>query len=346
MHRLALPPPVGSPLLVEARPTPVDSRPPRVGTWPIPTRSPCRRRTEEEQSVEQSRPEITFLQESVRPRDPLALPPPLEPTLNLALQSQTPGFHCSHPVYLGKDRTKKGLRKVKGEKIGKRVKSKVEKRRSLQRITWEMTAIRKDLEEREKEIREMRQIHTSLRVRKERIENLERSNSPLFQLYQNKSSISGKACLLCGRVRTDPRERVASAVPNFPVVVDDNPLNLGIPTQEQVQAREEISVELKVQCATNQKRRQNLRRGPVGELQVDPRWKWQKVATGGLVDVTVATPPPPLRLGEERVAASVDDSDVRVEGNLIGIHGKDDNLIEYSQEERERVNLIEFDEEL
>jgi hypothetical protein len=31
---------------------------------------------------------------------------------------------------------------------------------------------------------------------------------------------------------------------------------------------------------------------------------------------------------------------------LIGIHGKDDNLIEYSQEEREQVNLIEFDEEL
>ena len=318
MHQLALPPPVDSrpppagsqPLPDVSRPPPVESRPIRAGILPTPPRLPNRR----------------------RPR-PSELPPPLQPELvptHPAAGSQA----CSHPVFLGKSQREEGIRKVRGKKIEKGIKRKGQvKRKSLGELTRELGMIRKNLEEREKEIREVRQIQFSLRVRKERLQRLESSHSPLFDLYRNRQNNSEKKCILCGHVKIDPCEKEASAVPGFPVHIDSNPLNLGVPSRDQVEEEGKKLVEAKENfAATQRRRREQPRNRNARNREVDPeverRRRWQRVVTAELVDATVAPPPPPILLGEERRPATFGGSEKKEE-DLVDLHREKENMIEW-----------------
>ena len=272
-------------------------------------------------------PTVTFLGRSHLKPEEIPQQPPLVPQL-APTHPQAGPRACSHPVFLGKTRGKENIRKVSGKKTEKRGKGKgQEKRKSLRELTKGLNEIRKDIEKREKEVREAKQIQISLRVRKERLERLESSQSPLFDLYRNKSITLGKKCIMCGHVQMRPGEQEASAVPGFPVVIDSNPLNLGIPSSDQVEAGEQLSTELKVEFAARQRRREEEKRQRRNRVRDGVQRMRERVTTGELVDVTVARPPPPLRLGEERIPAAFGGSQSREE-NLIEIHGDEDDLIE------------------
>ena len=125
------------------------------------------------------RPRFSYPEEGVRvstsedpkiPIEPIIVPPLPEARIPAAV--------------VGKFKREKKRVSIRGKTLKeKREAKKKVVRMSLKQINQEMQKIRDELNERESELRERKQAQVALRLRKERIERLENSQSPLYNLF-------------------------------------------------------------------------------------------------------------------------------------------------------------------
>ena len=225
---------------------------------------------------------ISTLDDPTAPIEPVPVPPMPEARKPAAVIGK-----------LKRDK-KRDLINRKTLKVKREGKKKVE-RMSLKLINQEMQKIRVELNQREVELRERKQAQVILKIRKERIERLESSHSPLHNLYDSKISDSEKRCILCGQTpeivemfdaatQIDPFfNRRRGAVPTT------NPFGFGILTSEQKDENERRHLRMVELNATHERVRKQER-----EKRGSP-----KIRTGFLVDPSASPPPPKPRLGEE-----------------------------------------------
>ena len=236
------------------------------------------------------------------PEEMPSMPPiktrPMMP--RVVIPSPRPGTSAETP---GKRKQQSGLEIGKKRKI-KEVGNVPEKgkvtRKSLRKLTQEMNEIRKDLEKRESEIREKKRIQFSLRVRKERIEKLESSQSPLFDLYKNKNLNPGSVCVWCGQENAPPQMKHAETQtspledPGAP-----DPFSLDTQDSESKDRNHEVMNRM-AEAGARQRRRQFERRTRTERRSEDGVFCFPRrpIPTGELVDSTSEMPPPRSRTVE------------------------------------------------
>ena len=231
-----------------------------------------------------------------------------DPTVPLQPKTVPPLPEMRLPATVeGKTRVKENKKRDLKRKVAKRTTKEVGKksRMSLQQMSRDMIRIRGEIETRERELRERKQIQWGLKIRKERVERLENLQSPLHNLYNSQISDSVERCVLCGQrqlkaacfdaaVQVDrgqDRRQVETAISTR------NPLGLGVQTSEEQDENERRRLRNVELNAVHERVRRQER-----EHRGSPR-----IQTGNLVDLTSAPPPPKPRLGEEPMPVENED---------------------------------------
>ena len=232
-----------------------------------------------------------------------------------------------------KSRGKRDLAKKSEKKTSKgKVKSRV--KMSLHEMDRGMEKIREEIEAREKDLRDRRRAQFSLRMRKNRVERLESSQSPLFKLYENETSNLDKKCILCGHAQEVERFDAATQVDRSlfrrreeAATAASNPFNLGVLSSEQKDEEERKRLkEIELSAARERIRNQERRK------RGNP-----KISTGELVDTTSAPPPPKPRLGEEAMPEEKED----LIGLTEGWNGANQGPLDRMEIDKDSTGVIE-----